>query len=144
MTKAHGRREKRTLLSTTWINEYLDWPDVKQVFILRRERTIGGKTTVEEIAGITSLTREQASAAKLLHWIRRHWAIENQLFGVRDTTFGEDACRVRKGSAAEVMASLRNAILHLVGRLSFPGKAAAARYFLVHPLEAGKILKSPT
>src|SRR5947209_3737836 len=49
--KGHGRREKRTLMSTTWRNDDLDWPEVGQVFLLRRERTVGGTTTVEEVFG---------------------------------------------------------------------------------------------
>jgi len=38
------------------------------------------------------LARTQADAAALLALVRGHWSIENNLFGVRDTTFGEDAC----------------------------------------------------
>jgi hypothetical protein len=36
------------------------------VFRLTRERTAKGKTTVEVVYGITSLTRERADAARLL------------------------------------------------------------------------------
>jgi hypothetical protein len=39
---------------------------VKQGFHLRRERTIRGETTVEDIYGITSLTPEKAPPEKLL------------------------------------------------------------------------------
>jgi predicted transposase YbfD/YdcC len=42
---------------------------------------------------------------------RDHWQIENGLFHVRDVTFGEDASRVRSGSAPQTMAELRNASL---------------------------------
>lgn len=87
-----------------------------QVFHLRRERTIRGVTTVEDVYGITSLRPEKASPGKLLTLIRSHWAIENQLFGVRDWTLGEDASRVRTGTAAQVAASLRNAALFLLGQ----------------------------
>lgn len=121
---------------TTWLNDYLDWPGVAQVFLLRRERTIGKETTVEEVFGITSLTPQEASAEELLRWIRGHWSIENRLFGVRDVTLREDACRVRKGSAAEVLAGLRNAVIHLLSGTKHSSKAAALRHFMVHPLEA--------
>jgi hypothetical protein len=33
------------LLSTTLLNEYLDWPEVGQVFALERVRVCGSKTT---------------------------------------------------------------------------------------------------
>lgn len=128
-------------MATTILNDYLDWPGVGQVFVLWRERTVGGTTTVEEVFGITSLSPEEASASDLLGWIRRHWSIENQLFGVRDGTFGEDACRVRKGGAAETLAGLRNALLHVLSKTPFASKAEAVRHFMVHPLQAVELLR---
>jgi hypothetical protein len=91
---------------------------VGQVFHLRRERTIRGVTTVEDVYGITSLRPEEASPSKLLSLIRSHWEIENRLFGVRDGTLGEDASRVRTGNAPQVAASLRNLAVFLLGRLA--------------------------
>jgi len=130
-------------MATDWLNEYLDWPGVGQVFLLRRERTTGGVTAVEEVFGITSLGPHEASAAELLGWVRRHWSIENELFGVRDVTLGEDGCRARKGGAPAVLAGLRNAVVHLLSGTDFPSKAAALRPFMVHPLEALALLRAP-
>jgi hypothetical protein len=56
---------------------------------------------------VTSLTAAQASPARLADWIRGHWGIE-ALHHLRDTTFAEDACQVRTGTAPWAMASLRN------------------------------------
>lgn len=56
--------------------------------------------------------------AQLLQLNRGHWGIENGVHWVRDVTFDEDRCRVRKGAAAQAMASLRNlaiALLRLAG-----------------------------
>lgn len=125
--------EKRTLRTTTVLNDYLDWPSVGQVFWLRRERTRDGKTSVEDVYGITSLTREQADASGLLEVIRGHWGIENQLHYVRDVTLGEDACRVRKGSAPTVLAGLRNAAVALLPRLKFASAAEAVRACVLRP-----------
>lgn len=130
-------------MATTWLNDFLDWPDVGQVFLLRRERTCGAVTTVEEVFGITSLRPEQASASELLHWCREHWAIENRLFGVRDGSFGEDACRVRRGGAAQTLAALRNTLIHLITQSDFRSVAEAMRHFMVHPLEALERLTQP-
>src|SRR5512135_1884624 len=55
--------------------------------------------------------------ADRLDLIRGHWGIETQLFGDRDVTLREDASRVRKGSAPEVLARIRNVVLILLGRL---------------------------
>lgn len=131
-------------MTTTWLNEYLDWPEVGQVFVLWRERTQDGVTTVEEVFGITSLSRQEASAAELLKMIRGHWGIENQLFGVRDGTLKEDASRIRRGAAPEVMACLRNVVLWLLGQVDRPSKAAATRYLSIHVEKAVRLVSTPT
>jgi predicted transposase YbfD/YdcC len=142
--KGHGRREKRTVMTTTWLNDYLDWPEVGQVFVLWRERTQDGVRTVEEVFGITSLSRQEASAAELLKRVRGHWGIENQLFGVRDGTLKEDASRIRRGSAPEVMACLRNAVLRLLGQVDRPSKASATRHLSIQVEKAIRLLSTPT
>jgi hypothetical protein len=57
----------------------------------------------------------------LLELSRGHWTIENRLHWVRDVTFDEDRCRIRKGAGAQVMASLRNLAISLL-------RIAGARY----------------
>ena len=60
----------------------------------------------------------RGTPAHLLKLNRGHWGIENGLHWVRDVTFDEDRCRVRKGAGAQAMASLRNlviAVLRLAG-----------------------------
>ena len=91
---------------------------------------------MEVVYGITSLNREQADAERLLKLIRNHWLIENQLFGVRDVTLGEDACRVRTAAAPQFLASLRNVVVHLLRCLDASNRAAAIRRFAIYPLEA--------
>lgn len=126
------------------MNEYLrDWPGVKQVFRLERERTTGGKTTVEVVYGLTSLTPAEASAEQLLSDSRSHWGIENGLHWVRDETLGEDRCRVRRGSAPRVLASLRNPAIPLRRERKSPSLAAATRELAVHPEIALALLNAP-
>ena len=138
--KGHGRLERRSIETTTQLNDYVDWPSVGQVFKLVRERTLKGKTEVEVVHGITSLSREQADAARLLELVREHWSIENKLFGVRDVTLGEDACRVRTGSAPQILAALRNLVVHLLDQVQAVSRAAATRRFAIRPLEALSLL----
>ena len=76
--------------------------------------------------GITSLTAERADAGRLLQLTRGHWGIENGLHYRRDVTMGEDASRVRKGTAPQVMAALRNSINHALAEIA-PNLAAAMR-----------------
>jgi predicted transposase YbfD/YdcC len=124
------------------LNHYLDWPAVGQVFRLERCRTVKGQTSREVVYGITSLTRTQADAAKLLQLVRCHWSIENQLFGARDTTLDEDACRVRTGNAPQVLAGMRNLVLHLLKGVHAAGKRAATRQLAAKPELALKLLAS--
>ena len=101
------------------------WPGLTQGFELVRERTEKGKTTVEVVYGITSLTSQQANAQQLLGLVRDPWRIENCLHYVRDVTLGEAACRVRKGNAPQVLAALRNAVVHLLSGVKAESRAAA-------------------
>jgi hypothetical protein len=112
--KGHGRREYRQLTSTTLLKGYLDWPDAGQVFEVERVRVVGDKMRVEVVQGITSLGRGKADAARQLGLTRGHWEIENGLHLVRDVTPGEDACHVRRGSAPQVLAAIRNVVAYLL------------------------------
>jgi len=123
----------RTITTTTWLNEYLDWPQVGQVFRLERKRRVKGKTTVEVVYGITSLGRAEADAGRLLVLNRSHWQIENGLHYVRDVTLGEDRCRVRKGNAPQVLAAVRNVAVYLLNRMNAPSIAAATREIAAYP-----------
>ena len=140
MDKGHGRREKRTLRTTTILTVHQQWPGLAQGFELVRERTEKGKTAVEVCYGITSLTPGEADAARLLGLVREHWRIENCLHYVRDVTLGEDACRVRKGSAPQVLAALRNAAIHLLAGVSAESRAAATERLTARPSEALSLL----
>ncbi len=135
-TQGHGRLETRTLIRSTSLRDYVDWPDLAQAFKLTRQRTVRGKTTTEVAYGITSLPAEQADASSLLRLTREHWGIENRVFHVRDVTCGEDHCRVRTGAAPMILSTLRNVTLNLLRWNNVPNIAAALRRHAAHPLEA--------
>jgi Transposase DDE domain len=120
MDKGHGRTEKRKLRTTTVLTLGQKWAGMKQGFEITRERTIKGVTTVEVVYGITSLSEQEADAARLLGITRGHWGIENGLHYVRDVTMGEDASRVRKGNAPQVLAALRNLVIFVVAEEAEP------------------------
>ena len=112
--KGHGRIERRRLVTSTILNEHLDWPDVGQVCQITRTVQRQGTTTTEVDYAVTSVPRQQADASKILAWWRGHWGIENRLHWVRDMTFGEDASRIRNGSAPQILAAIRNAVIGLL------------------------------
>ncbi|MFD5257428.1 ISAs1 family transposase [Streptomyces bobili] len=116
---AHGRDEIRRMKAVTVPR--LPFPHAGQALqIVRRRRAVRtGKVSLERVYSVTSLTAHLATAADLAERVRGHWAIENREHHVRDVTFGEDALRVRTGSAPRAMASLRNlaiGALRLAGR----------------------------
>jgi predicted transposase YbfD/YdcC len=104
-------------------------------------RVLPGKTEVQVVYGVTSLSRAQAGAADLLALVRGHWGIENKLHWVRDETLGEDRCRARKGAAAQALAAIRNAAVYLLGQVNPKNKAAATRHLAAHPRNALALLR---
>jgi predicted transposase YbfD/YdcC len=118
--------EVRRLRASTALNDYLDWPGLQQVLKVERETEKKGQKEQQVRYAITSLGSE-TGPQKLLSLVRGHWAIENQLFRVRDVTLGEDASQIRKGSAPEVMAALRNTVLALFRRSGAINIAATIR-----------------
>lgn len=120
-----------------------DWKGLKQGFKITRERTVKGVTTVEVVHGITSLSPERANATTLLGLLRDHWRIENQLHYVRDVTLGEDACRVRKGTAPQVLAALRNAVIHLLAGVPANSYHEAIEQLQIQPDQARGLIGIP-
>jgi predicted transposase YbfD/YdcC len=124
--RGHHRMEIRRLQVTTVAG--LDFPHATQAIrIIRRVRPLTGRhwrTVV--VYAVTSLTAAQARPARLADWIRGHWGIE-ALHHIRDTTFAEDASRVRTGTAPRAMASLRNLAIGILRRHGHRNIAAALR-----------------
>jgi predicted transposase YbfD/YdcC len=110
------------------------------VFEVRRRRRTGAKVEDEVAYGITSLPRERGGAARLLELSRAHWGIENGLHYRRDVTLGEDASRVRKGGAGQVMAILRNVVLYVLPRSGKASLPAAIRHYICHPARSLELL----
>jgi hypothetical protein len=76
--------------------------------VRRRRIVTTGKVTLERVYGVTDLTAEQTDATEVAQRVRDHWGIENKIHHVRDTTYAEDASRMRTGTAPRAMAPLRN------------------------------------
>ena len=72
-----------------------------------------------------------------------HWAIENDLHYVRDVTLGEDASRIRSGTAPQAMAAIRNPIVAVLQRAGITNRAAAVRQVAWHPDQAAQALGLP-
>lgn len=143
MDKGHGRLEVRTLRTTSILTSHEKWKGLSQGFEIIRERTITGVRTVEVGYGVTSLSEDEATAADLLRHLRDHWKIENELHYVRDVTFREDDCRVRRGTAPQVLAALRNAIIHLLADSDADNHREAIERLQICPEKARELIGIP-
>jgi predicted transposase YbfD/YdcC len=129
----HGRVELRTLKAVT-INRFGSPHAAQVIQVTRRTRQLRTRRwRTVTIYAITSLTFAQASPARLADYLRGHWAIENGLHYLRDTTFAEDASRVSTGAGPQVMACLRNLAIGALCRAGPVNLAAALRHHARDP-----------
>lgn len=153
---SHGRHEIRTIRVTTLIPDGITarFPGTVQLTLTERYRhtargkanaaacraagehdpitcaaACGAKLSCETVLTITALTPAQASPATLLRTDRKHWAIENGLHHRRDTTFAEDASRLRAGSGWRFFAAAANTTVSVLNRAGLTNHAAARRDF---------------
>jgi predicted transposase YbfD/YdcC len=140
--KAHGRLEERTITVSSLLNEYLDWPEVAQVFKVERRFTnlASGEVEQEVRYGLTSLSRQKASPKRLLEIVRSEWGIENGLHYRRDVTFHEDDTRMTHKSVGRAMATINNLVASLLSIQGFRNFARARRSFDARPQQALAII----
>ncbi|MCA1673517.1 MAG: ISAs1 family transposase, partial [Actinobacteria bacterium] len=141
--RGHGRDERRTIQVLPAPEQI--FPYAKQAFLVERYVNDLDGTPRSAVAtlGLTCLSAAQAGPARLATLVRGHWGIE-ALHWVRDVTFDEDRSQLRKGSAPQVLAGLRNlavGALHTAGRTKI---ASSLRWVSRDPTRALDILGQPT
>jgi predicted transposase YbfD/YdcC len=119
--EGHGRHEERyvtVIYDPTGLPA--EWPDVKAVVCVSREREAQGRSSSSETQLYIS---SSAGSAKVLgQWERGHWGIENSLRWVLDTVFREDESRTRLGHAGANLGMLRRVATSLLKRA--PGEGS--------------------
>jgi predicted transposase YbfD/YdcC len=144
-SEGHGRMETRVVQALTVTDLAVGFPHAAQVAKITRHRTSSktGKRTRETLYVITDLTSRQASPQRLAAIVRSQWTIENRLHFVRDTTFAEDASKIRTGHGPENMATLRSHAINVLRAAGHTNIAAALREMsydaFVRPLDLLKI-----
>lgn len=112
------------------------FPGAKQIARITRWRcdlATGLPLAKETAYLVTSLTAHQADAEQIGHYIRRHWAIENELHYVRDTALGEDACKASTGNLPRVLATFRNLAISALRLAGHTNIAAGLRKYARNP-----------
>ena len=115
--RAHGRQETRKAVVTS-VAETMpvcsDWPSLKSLVKVERQRRVGEQVQEETQLYISSLAN--LSAEKALQLVRNHWAVENGLHWLLDVAMHEDQCRVRGQNGAENFALIRRLVLDTLKR----------------------------
>ena len=144
INNGHGRIEQRYITVTDQLNDYLDWPQVQQVFRLQRVVTHQntGEVTYEVVFGVTSLAADTCPPERLLDLNRQHWHIENRLHYVRDVSFHEDACTVRETKRQRLLACFNNLAIGLIRRTHFAYIPEARRAFAADCTKALELMCS--
>ena len=130
----HGRRETRSVRTLTVTDLHLDFPHVAQAARIHRHRTNlkTGRITRETVYTITDLPAQAASPQVIGQLARAHWCIE-AVHHVRDTTFGEDASKIRTGHGPENMATLRSFAISTLRAAGHHSIAASLREVSYEP-----------
>lgn len=114
LEKDHGRIEVRRCFAfdqLDCLHKPEQWPDLASFAVVESERTIKGKTSIEQRLYITSLPGD---ANRISAAIRSHWSVENRLHWCMDVVFGDDQMRARVGHAAHNLAILKHITLNLI------------------------------
>lgn len=115
--KGHGREETRrcTVIDTRLLEQegmYEEWPGLKRIVRMDRERLCNGIKSKETIYYLSS--EEINDASYFASRIRAHWGIENNLHWHLDVTFKEDQCRVRTKNGAVNLSMIRKFAMELL------------------------------
>jgi predicted transposase YbfD/YdcC len=124
------RTDTRTCSIITDLQYFPDaqeWKNLKTLVMIKSQRTLNGKTTIEERFYLSSLAWD---ADALLAGIRRHWSIENNLHWSLDVAFNEDKLRLKEKNATLCMAVLRRFALALIKKSQSKESVKAQRLAL--------------
>jgi len=92
---------------------FSQWPGIKTLGQICRERIVNGEVQSEMATFISSLPTR---VRDLTDRARSHWSIENSQHHVLDVTFTEDASRIRKGTGPEISSAFRRLALNILQR----------------------------
>ncbi|MGW3179372.1 ISAs1 family transposase, partial [Kitasatospora sp. NPDC001119] len=128
----HGRKGTRATRALTVTDPGLDFPHAVQAARILHHRT-NLKTGTVNRQTVYAITDLQASPQRLGQLAMSQWTTENRLHFVRDTTFAEDASRIRTGHGPGNMATLRNLAINTPRQHGHRNIAAGLRHASYEP-----------
>jgi predicted transposase YbfD/YdcC len=111
----HDRNESRraTVIRDTSVGVANRFPGVAALARITARRRLQGRRADKPLVRYYLLSKF-ISAKRLLHIVRSHWGIENQLHWVLDVIFDEDRGRTRKDNGPENLAILRRFAINVI------------------------------
>lgn len=111
----HGRIETRKIWVTSALNDYLNFPYVRQAFMIEREfiRKKTGEISRDVVYGITCVPASHATPQQILRDNRGHWSIESCHY-IIDWNYDEDRSQIRSGFGPENITRLRRFAIGLL------------------------------
>ncbi len=144
----HGRIEIRETWAITdpshlsYVDPTGTWPELRSLVMVRAQRRIGNKISVERRYYLSSL---DTSATEIGAAVRDHWGIENSVHWVLDLAFRQDEGRARVRHAARNLTTLHHLALNLLrqettSRVGLPAKRHKAGWDHAYLLKVLRIL----
>lgn len=111
----HGRAEERkvyVLNNLSFVEASLEWKNLNSIILVERKIYREGKEEISKSLYMSSL--QEPNPEQAAQYIRKHWAIENQLHWHLDITFKEDTSSIRRENAIINLHLIRKWALHLL------------------------------
>ncbi|EEU5967431.1 ISAs1-like element ISEc26 family transposase [Escherichia coli] len=115
---SHGRKETRLHIVSNVTPEFCDfefeWKGLKKLCVALSFRQKKEDKSAEGVSIRYYISSKDMDAKEFAHAIRAHWLIEHSLHWVLDVKMNEDASRIRRGNAAEIISGIKKMALNLL------------------------------
>lgn len=114
---SHGRRETRLHIVSDVTPEFCDfefeWKGLKKLCVALSFRNKVGEREASDMSIRYYISSKDMDAKAFSHAIRAHWQIES-MHWMLDVKMNEDASRIRRGNAAEIISGIKKMALNLL------------------------------
>ncbi|WP_118988350.1 ISAs1 family transposase [Photorhabdus sp. CRCIA-P01] len=114
--QGHGRielREYHVLPAGELASQFPEWKGLKSIGVAIRYRLDKARKK-ESLDYHYYISSAELGSDRFREAVRGHWGIENRVHWVLDVSMNEDACAIRRGNAAEILAGMRHFSLNML------------------------------